>query len=236
VDKVHEHRAWACTGCDADLSDAKALGSYRSHYVSQIPEIQPIVHEHRCLDVQCPICGRVVPASLPLGVPKGQYDPSVQAMTGLLRGELKQSVRQTSAVLTQVLHVPMSTGMVSKTQQQVSGALAAPCEQALAHAQAQDRANADETSWRQEKKKAGLWVAVAGLVTVFLIRASRGAKVAKELLGESFQGILTTDRWAAYNWVASKLRQLCWSHLKRDFKSFLDYGPEAKSLGEQLLC
>ena len=40
----------------------------------------------------------------------------------------------------------------------------------------------------------------AVLVTVFLIRTSRGAKAAKELLGESFLGILTTDRWASYNW------------------------------------
>jgi len=73
-------------------------------------------------------------------------------------------------------------------------------------------------------------------VTVFLIHTSRGAKAAKALLGESFRGILMTDRWASYNWVATLLRQLCWSHLKRDFKSFLDYGPDAKRLGEQLLC
>ena len=26
-------------------------------------------------------------------------------------------------------------------------------------------------------------------------------------------------------------RQLCWAHHKRDFKSFLDYGPEAKRIG-----
>jgi transposase len=236
VDEVHEHRAKACSGCDADLSHAEPVGPYKSHYVYELPQIRPIVHEHRCQDVQCPDCGKVTPASLPSGVPKGQYGPSVQAMTGMLRGELKQSVRQSSAVMTQMLHVPMSTGMVAKTQQQVSKALAAPCDQALVHAQAQDRANADETSWREDKKKAWLWVAVVGLVTVFLIRTSRGAKVAKELLGESFQGILTTDRWASYNWVSSMLRQLCWSHLKRDFKSFLDYGPEAKYVGEQLLC
>ena len=63
-------------------------------------------------------------AELPAGVPTGEYGPTVQAMTGLIRGELKQSVRQTSAVMTEVLHVPMSTGMVAKTQDQVSRALA----------------------------------------------------------------------------------------------------------------
>jgi transposase len=69
-----------------------------------------------------------------------------------------------------------------------------------------------------------------------MVRASRGALVAKELIGTAFRGVLTTDRWASYGWVDASLRQLCWSHLKRDFKSFLDYGPAARRLGERLLC
>lgn len=178
----------------------------------------------------------MTPASLPPGIPAGAYAPSVQTMAGLLRGELKQSVRQTSAVMTQVLHVPMSTGMVAKTQQQVSRALATPFEEALGYAQAHDRANADETGWREDKSKAWLWVMVSGLVTVFMVRASRGAAVAKELLGERFRGIVTSDRWASYSWLTPSRRQLCWSHLKRDFKSFLDYDPDARRLGERLLC
>ena len=89
--------------------------------------------------------------------------------------------------------------------------------------------------WREDKKKAWLWVSVTELVTVFLVHASRGKEAAKQLLGANFSGILTTDRWASYNWVETLRRQLCWSHLKRDFKSFLDYGPEAKLLGERLL-
>jgi transposase len=178
----------------------------------------------------------VTPAELPAGVPTGQYGPSVQAMVGLMRGELRQSVRQTSMVMSQLFHVPMSTGMVAKTQDQVSHALEQPFQEALEHAQQSKLAYADETGWRENKKKAWLWVAVTALVTVFLVRTGRGKQAAKELLGETFSGILVTDRWASYNWLEVARRQLCWSHLKRDFTSFLDYGPEAKQLGEQLLA
>ena len=94
------------------------------------------------------------------GAPTGQYGPTVQAITGLIRSELEQSVRETSAVMTAVLHVPMSTGMVAKTQDQVSRALAAPYQEALEHARCDDRAHADETSWREDKKKAWMWVSV----------------------------------------------------------------------------
>ena len=235
VDHVKQYRPSKCKKCNASLARCQPTGTVISHYVYDLPEIRPQVTAHQCLDIQCPECAEVTGAQLPAGVPTGQYGPSVQAMTGLLRGELRQSVRQTSSVMTQVLHVPMSTGAVAKTQAQVSRALSAPFEEALAYAQGSDRAHADETGWRQDKKKAWLWVAVTALVTVFMVRISRSAKSAKELLGETFSGILHTDRWASYNWVDAARRQLCWSHLKRDFKSFLDYGTEAKHLGERLL-
>lgn len=236
VDHVEQYRAPTCEHCSTDLTKGELTGSVVNHYVYELPEIRPIVTDHQCLDVQCPKCGLVTRAELPAGVPTGQYGPTVQAMTGLIRGELKQSVRQTSAVMTEVLHVPMSTGMVAKTQDQVSRALAAPHQEALEHAQHDDRAHADETSWREDKKKAWLWVSVTALVTVFLVHTRRNASAAKALLGQAFAGILITDRWASYNWVAAERRQLCWSHLKRDFKSFLDYGAEAKLLGERLLA
>lgn len=236
VDHVEQYRASTCEHCSTDLTEGELTGSVVNHYVYELPEIRPIVTDHQCLDVQCPKCGLVTRAELPAGVPTGQYGPTVQAMTGLIRGELKQSVRQTSAVMTEVLNVPMSTGMVAKTQDQVSRALAQPYQEALEHAQRDDRAHADETGWRENKKKAWLWVSVTALVTVFLVHTRRNASAAKALLGQAFAGILTTDRWASYNWVAAERRQLCWSHLTRDFKSFLDYGAEAKLLGERLLA
>jgi transposase len=236
IDQVHPHRAKACQSCAAELTDGELTGACVRHYVYELPEIRPVVHEHRRLYVKCPKCGQVTLASLPAGVPTGHYDASVQAMTGLLRGEMRQSVRQASEVMTKVLHVPMSPGMVAKTQEHLSCALQAPFEQAHQYAKAQDRAHADETSWRQDKKKAWLWVCVTGLVIVFVVHVSRGAQAAKALLGEAFGGLLMTDRWASYRWVQTTRRQLCWSHLKRDFKSFLDYGPDPKRLGERLLC
>ena len=236
VDHVKQHRARRCKHCRADLSRGKATGTVVSHYLYELPEIRPTVTDNQCLDVQCADCGLVTAAELPAFVPTGQYAPSVQAMTGLLRGELRQSVRQTSAVMTQVFHVPMSAGMVAKTQDQVSRALEQPFQEALEHAQQSDRAHADETGWRENKQKAWLWVAVTAFVTVFLVRAGRGKQAAKNLLGEAFSGILITDRWASYNWVDAVRRQLCWSHLKRDFTSFLDYGPEAQRLAELLLA
>jgi len=105
----------------------------KNHYVDELPPIRPHVTDHQCLDVACARCGLVTEATLPDPAPSGAYAPSVQAMLGLRRGELRQSVRQTSAVMTEVLHVPLSTGMVAKTQERVCRALARPHHEARAY-------------------------------------------------------------------------------------------------------
>jgi transposase len=71
-------------------------------------------------------------------------------------------------------------------------------------------------------------------VAVFLIRASRGAEVAKELLGEKFAGYLNSDRWVGYDWVDILRRQICWSHLDRHWEGFVNLGGEAERLGRAL--
>jgi Transposase IS66 family len=53
-----------------------------------------------------------------------------------------------------------------------------------------------------------------------LIRARRSGRVAKELLGAAFAGILVSDRWSAYPWVDVARRQLCWAHRVRQFRGF----------------
>src|SRR6185369_7052835 len=102
--------------------------------------------------------------------------------------------------------------------------LAAPVEE-IARAMAEEPiVHMDETGWFEQSKRAWLWIAVSARMALFAIRHSRGAKVAKELLGKAFSGILISDRWSAYAWVDVTRRQLCWAHLLRQFIGFQSYG------------
>jgi transposase len=67
-----------------------------------------------------------------------------------------------------------------------------------------------------------------------MIHASRGQKAARELLGE-FDGTLVSDRWSEYN-IHEGIRQLCWSHLKRDFEGLSERSGKTGNIGEQLLA
>jgi len=79
-------------------------------------------------------------------------------------------------------------------------------------------------------------VAVTSLVTVFVVRMSRGGQVARELLGETFAGLLVTDRYSAYNWYPVRWRQVCWAHVLRDFEAMRDRGGRSEEIGRALLA
>jgi transposase len=81
-------------------------------------------------------------------------------------------------------------------------------------------------------QRAWLWTAATTWVTGFVVRLSRGGKVAQELLGERFWGWLVTDRWSAYPWSPSWRRQVGWAHLLRDLEAMIERGGQARAMGE----
>ncbi len=96
-------------------------------------------------------------------------------------------------------------------------------------------ANADETRWPQAGQTQWWWVVVTGLVTVFTIAASRSSRVIKDLLGADYTGVLGSDRYAGYAWLAVAWRQICWAHLKRDFQALVERGGAAQAVGRAAL-
>jgi transposase len=234
VDKVVVIKPAQCTYCQAPLSgdDPKPW----RHQVIEIPPIKPVVTEYQWHQLVCAACGAVSRAPWPEGVPSGTYGPRVQATVALCTGSYRLSKRTTHQVMDEVFGVPMSVGTISPLEQATTEALAAPVEEARTYVQAQAVAHLDETSWRQGGKRAWLWVAVTSLVTVFVVRLSRGGHVARELLGEEFSGILVTDRYSAYNWYPVRWRQLCWAHLQRDFEAMRGRGGRSEEIGDALLA
>ena len=63
-----------------------------------------------------------------------------------------------------------------------------------------------------------MWGAFTANTAVYRIAADRHEDRARELL-EGHRGIVTSDRWWAYNHLPLSRRQICWSHLQRDFQA-----------------
>ena len=234
VDEVVVLKPEQCSGCQAPLSGDDA--SPFRHQVIEIPPLKPVITEYQWHQLVCPACGATTRAPWPAGVPSGTYGPRVQATVSLYTGAYRLSKRTTQQVMDEVFGVPMSVGTINQLERATTAAVAAPVEEAHSYVHEQAVAHLDETSWRQGGKRAWLWVAVTSWVTVFVVRMSRGGHVARELLGETFGGILVTDRYSAYNWYPVRWRQLCWAHVLRDFEAMRGRGGASEEIGEALLA
>lgn len=205
------------------------------HQVTELPRVEPQVTEYRRHTLTCVACGAETQPDWPADMPPGSFGPRLQATTGYLSGRMGMSDRDVEESLDALFHTELGLGSVPAQQAAVSAALAEPVAEAQTYVQQQPAANLDETGWHEQSKRAWLWVCATPLVAVFLVLATRGAQGAKQLLGDTFAGIVGSDRWSAYNWLDPRKRQLCWAHLKRDFQKLVERGGESARIGQALL-
>ena len=84
--------------------------------------------------------------------------------------------------------------------------------------------NIDETGWYLSGEPRTLWGAFSKQTAVLRIAPDRGKKHLHGLIGETFAGVVGSDRFSAYNSLGPERRQVCWSHLRRDFTFHADLG------------
>jgi transposase len=91
--------------------------------------------------------------------------------------------------------------------------------------QQESRWNADETSWcrlydpdSDKTRLHWVWAFKGEKSVVYLIDPTRSKKVPKEHFKNTDKGIVSVDRYGAYNVLNDRLElSYCWQHLKRDF-------------------
>lgn len=238
---VIEHHPLRCSSCGESLNGVDP-DPYR-HQIVEIPPIEPIVIEHRLHQLTCGRCGTSTRATLPDNVNPSGYGVRVVATVALLSGLYRHSHRMVQRALADLFGISMSLGTVNKLRLEASNSVADCVDEAHVYIQQQEVVAADETGFNQanidggnpQHRQAWLWVAVTPLVTFFEIALTRCTTAAKNILGENFGGILTSDRHGAYNWVDIERRQLCWAHLKREFIKISERPGVSQELGNRLL-
>jgi transposase len=236
VDEVKPVLPRECSGCGGPVEARQEGPPAHRHQVWEVPEVKPHVTEWQLLYGYCVRCQRWTQGELPEGVPTGAFGPRLMALVAYMTGLLRLPKRPVQWLLRDVLGVEVALGSVSKVEAQVSQALAGPVEEARQYIRNQrGPVHLDDTGWKEGPQRKALWAAATGLVAVFLIAEGRRKTVAQEILGKGFQGIAVTDRARAHWWLGVERWQLCWSHLQRNFQSWVDRGREAREPGKHLL-
>lgn len=227
-----EHVPEACEHCGHSLADAEEGRPVHVHQVVELPPVRAEVKEHRMMCLRCAKCSKLTRARLPAEVGGKHFGPRLTALAGLLVGHYRMSRRSAVDLLGRLLDVPApSLGSTEACTQETSAALLPAYREAEVEVRQSDWAGVDETPWKLRGKKQWLWVATAKRATLFHLGRSRGAEELRGFLGSAYGGIVSSDRWCAYQ-IYSR-RQVCWAHLPRNFRKLGLRGGKAAEFAEQ---
>jgi len=233
VNQVIPHVPTLCEHCQAPLPQEPSAQDPPPtwHQVIELPEVIATVTEHQGHARTCLLCGHVTRALIPGEVLAHGFGPKLTASLALLSGRCHDSKRTVEEVAQTLLDAPISLGSISNAEQEMSAALQQPYAQAQRVVQEAAVKNVDETGWSLAGKLCWMWLAATAGVAFFKICRSRSRESLKLLLGQKVRGIIGSDRFSAYSFMALALRQICWAHLKRDFQKWVDYGGKAATVG-----
>jgi transposase len=179
----------------------------------------------------CPVCSEVTRASIPEAVAGHVAGPRLTAFLSYLVGRHHTS-RRGVGELVEALGGKLSLGTVASLEREVASALSTPHAQAADHVRQAEAKNGDETGWKMAGARRWLWAVATATVAYFLIHPRRGRAGLDAAVGEARIGVMTSDRWGAYGSWPLERRQICRSHLIRDFRKCADRGGPSQTLGE----
>jgi transposase len=226
-----------CECCSAPLPQQPSPGDPEPvwHQFAELPRVAAVVTEFQGHARTCPDCGHLTREAIPAEIRAQAFGPRLAAVLSYLGGCQHVSQRGLEDVVEMVFGIPTSLGTVATLQGQMSEALEAPHREIAAEVRPAAAKNVDKTGWKEAGKKRWLWAAVTASAALFVIHARRGADGLRALLGEALGGLISSDRWSAHLGVPLQRRQICWSHLRRDFQGMVDRGGDGEEVGRGLL-
>jgi transposase len=225
VAEVREHWPARCPcGHHFAADEYAASGPPARHQVVELPPLAVEISEHRLQRVRCPDCGRTTRAELPPGVPAGCFGPKLQAAVAALTVRNRLSRRQLAELIEELFGCPIATGTIDAILARTAESLQPVYEQLQEQTRSAAAVNIDETGWYLAGNQRTLWGAFSNRTAVLRIAPDRGGQQLQALLGSNFAGVVGSDRFTAYNSLDPKKRQVCWSHLRRDFTFHAELG------------
>lgn len=203
------------------LEQVQTAGGTRRRQTVEVPPIKAHITEHQCHGVICPDCKKTTWAEVPAEVrPTG---PELTALIAYLTVVCRMPRRVTMDLVEKVLGIEVSLGTVQQCWENVSAAVAEPCDQLREQLPQEPVVNTDTTGWKNNTEKRCLHAFVAASFAYYVIALTQGSEFLKEILGPVFAGILCSDRYSSYLKYHKGTAQFCWSHFKRNILGVLEF-------------
>ena len=226
VSETKESPLDKCPQCGGELTDRKE----HEQFVVDIPPVKPVITCFVTHSGYCAHCDKRVRSRHPeqistatgsAGVVVG---PRAKALAANMKHRLGLSYGKVCELINDAFGFKVTRSAWCQADQRLAER-ARPVYQDLIEAiRASAVAHVDETGWRIGTLSAWLWVFTNQEMTVYTIADNRSHDVVVEILGEAFQGVLSSDCFTAYDHqdLADWLKQKCVGHLLKNLSDIED--------------
>jgi transposase len=219
MSEIVDHYPDECSRCGREFTEGEKVPRHGPgrHQVAELPPTAVVFTEHRTHRLRCSGCRKRTRARLGT-IGESAFGSGLQAAVVALTTRNRISRRDMSELLRELFGVRVSVGAIDQICQRTSMLLAGPHEHLTSQVLGAGAINVDETGWFLAGENRTMWTAATARAAIFRIVEDRHRDRLQELLGSDFEGIVTSDRWWAYDLLDPEQRQACWSHLQRDFR------------------
>lgn len=223
-DQVIIAQAKACPHCGG------AVPAHEQHPQAvydkiELPPITPIVTRVEQHGGQCPHCGQLYVAPVPVGMEPGTpFGASIESLATYWRYTHAISYARLSALFAQVYGVHISEGALANLFRRVNTRLDDRVEEILTRLRSSRLICSDETGARVNGSTQWEWVFQNAEVCVHVIRPSRGHGVIQEILGDHRPTIWVSDLFSAQRHHPAEDWQVCLAHQLRDCQFAIEAG------------
>lgn len=215
IDQEIEKPLDCCPNCGGPLDQCHPV----EQFIEELPPVRPRVIRLMTWEGHCQKCGEVrsthpLQTSHGRGAAKVQLGPRALAIAAALNKHFGLSMRNTCRVLDKLFGLKFSPGGLSQAADRVADRLTGHYEELFQDIRGAPAAFADETSWWVGGPGWWLWTFTTPNETLFHVDRSRGSVVAKEILGENYQGVLVSDCLSTYDPIDCRKHKCIAHHLR----------------------
>jgi len=235
IDQIVEYEL-----ADEDAAGLRPLDDWRILQQVELVERPLIVTEHRARRYLDPRTGKIHTAPLAREVVKaGLIGPRLSAAAAFQKAACHMSYTTIQNFWQQLAGLNVSRGQWRKVVGKISAAIERPYEELCDALPAEDVLGIDESGHKDCGKRHWTWCFRARRFTAFRIDPSRGSEVLRQMLGETFGGVIGCDYFSAYRKYmvdADAIVQFCMAHLIREVRFLAEHSNKSLSRwGEKLL-
>ncbi|SFI45789.1 IS66 family transposase [Methylobacterium brachiatum] len=220
-DTVVDHRPDRCSCCGGDLHTALPTEVVGVSERIELPEVAPVVTQHRRLAVHCPACGTRVVEAVPEAARGTPFGPRLHAVATYLKTFQALSYARLQAALSDLFGLTLSQGGLMNLLQRAQRRFRSGREEAVSILRRATVVASDETGVRIEGSNAYHWVFHSAKAVVHTASPTRGAIVVREMMDGHRPAVWISDRYTAQQGHAAA-HQTCLAHLARDVAYAVD--------------